>query len=66
MPAVSVKQRRYMAMCEHDPQHVQGQCPDMTQQQFHDYASTSEAGLPKRAPRSLKHKMVTGGSNLNG
>jgi hypothetical protein len=57
MPATSKAQRRFMAMCEHSPQHVQGHCPNMTQQQFHDYASTPEKGLPKRKS-SLKSKLT--------
>ena len=61
MPAVSVKQREFMAICEHDPQHAKGKCPNMTQQQFHDYASTPEAGLPMRAGKNLKTKMTAGG-----
>jgi hypothetical protein len=49
-----------MAMCEHNPQHAQSKCPNMTQQQFHDYASTPEKGLPKRKSKSLKSRMVSG------
>ena len=48
MPSTSKAQQHFMAMCEHDPQHAQGQCPSMTHQQFHDFAATSTKGLPER------------------
>jgi len=48
MPSTSKAQRRFMAICEHDPKHAQGKCPNMTKQQFHDFASTKEKGLPTR------------------
>jgi hypothetical protein len=49
MPSVSKSQRRFMAMCEHDPKHAQGKCPDMTKEQMHDFAATKERGLPEYA-----------------
>lgn len=49
MPSTSITQRRFMAICEHDPKHAQGKCPDMTQKQFHDFSSTKESGLPRYA-----------------
>lgn len=52
MPARSVAQRKFMAACQHDPQHVKGQCPDMTRGQFQDFASTPEKGLPERKRNS--------------
>lgn len=55
MPAVSKAQQRFMAMCEHDPAHANGKCPQMTQEQFHEYASTPSKGLPAR---SLKKRMT--------
>lgn len=51
MPARSVSQRHLMAMCEHDPAHVKGQCPDMSKAELHDFAATKEAGLPPTAPK---------------
>ena len=27
-PAVSERQRKFMAVCAHDPAHARGQCPD--------------------------------------
>ncbi len=56
MSSVSKAQRRFMGLCEHDPQHAKGKCPDMTQQQFHDFASTPEKGLPQKKRSSLKRK----------
>jgi hypothetical protein len=54
MPAVSKAQGRFMGMCEHNPQHAKGQCPSMTKQQFHDFASTPRKGLPERAPKKKR------------
>ena len=49
MPAKSVRQRRLMAMCLHNPKHMTGQCPDdLTSDQLHDFAATPERGLPPR------------------
>ncbi len=59
MPAVSQAQQKFMAICEHDPQHAQGKCPNMTHQQLHDYAATPLSGLPKHATsKPLKHSMM--------
>ena len=52
MPAVSVKQRRFFAICEHDPQHARGKCPNMSQEKFHEYTATPEKDLP------LKKRMI--------
>ena len=49
MPAKSVAQRRFMAICEHQPQHAKGACPSMTNRQLSDFARTKEKGLPTRA-----------------
>jgi len=46
MPSKSKAQQEFMAICEHDPQHAQGKCPDMTHQQLHDFAATPRKGLP--------------------
>ena len=58
MPAVSKAQQKFMAICEHDPQHAQGKCPNMSQQQFHDYAATPLTGLPNKKPAD-KLKVVS-------
>ena len=49
MPAVSKRQRRFMAMCEHG----EGKnCPkDMSKKQMRDYARTPETDLPERSMR---------------
>lgn len=51
MPAVSVKQRKAMAIAEHHPEDLYPQNKgllDMSKGQLHDFASTSESGLPKQ------------------
>lgn len=48
MPARSQAQQRFLAICAHDPQHARGTCPDMTRQQYHDFAATPRTGLPLR------------------
>lgn len=55
MPSVSKAQRRFMAICEHQPSHARGKCPDMTKEQLHHYAATKEKGLPERK----KHKKTS-------
>lgn len=54
MAAKSIAQRQFMAICEHDPQHAKGKCPDMTKEQLHEYASTPEKGLPKKVSQKKK------------
>jgi hypothetical protein len=54
MPAKSVKQRRFMAMCEHG-KIPDSQCPDMSKEQMHDFATTKEKGLPKKAQKVVHH-----------
>ena len=60
MPAVSKAQRRFMGMCEHNPKHAAGKCPDMSQSQMSEFASTSEKELPMRksGDGSLKNRMT--------
>lgn len=57
MPAVSKRQRRFMAMCEHDPGAARGKCPNMTKSQMHDFAVTKEKKLPYSA-KSTASKIV--------
>ena len=47
MPAVSVAQRRYFGMIEHDPS--KAKASGMSHQQLHDFAATPDAGLPEHA-----------------
>ena len=56
MPAESKAQRRFMGMCQHQPEHARGKCPDMTQAQYHDFAATPEKGLPQKKRNSLRKK----------
>lgn len=59
MPAKSVKQRRFMAIAEHEPEKLRGEMPHMSKNEMHKFASTSEKGLPERKPkRSLRSQMV--------
>jgi hypothetical protein len=47
MPARSKAQQRYMAIAEHNPTALYGPKPNMTHQQFHDFAATPRTGLPQ-------------------
>jgi hypothetical protein len=48
MPATSKAQQRFFAICEHNPKHAKGKCPDMTKAQMHDFAATPRGRLPER------------------
>jgi hypothetical protein len=53
MPAVSVEQRRAMAIAEHHPGQLFARnrgLLKMSQSQLHDFAATPEAGLPESVP----------------
>jgi hypothetical protein len=61
MPAVSKKQRRFMAMVEHTPKsELSGKAKEakssMSHQQLHDFAKTKEKGLPTR--KEKRHSRV--------
>lgn len=61
MPALSIKQRRLMAIAEHHPTQVSAKNKGvlkMSQRQLHDFASTKEARLPlvKKASNKI-HKL---------
>lgn len=45
MPAKSVKQRRFLSMCEHG-KIGKSQCPHMTKSQYKDFTKTKEKNLP--------------------
>jgi hypothetical protein len=50
MPAKSVAQRRLMAMAEHHPEMINEKnrgVIEMGKEKLHEYASTTEKGLPK-------------------
>lgn len=47
MPALSIKQRRLMAIAEHHPERLRDRgVLRMNHTQLHDYAATPERGLP--------------------
>jgi hypothetical protein len=51
VPALSIKQRRVMAIAEHHPEKLRKAnrgLLDMTHRQLHDFAATPEKGLPKK------------------
>jgi hypothetical protein len=51
MPALSIKQRRAMAIAEHHPAKLRAKnrgLLKMSQGQLHDFASTPEKGLPRK------------------
>jgi hypothetical protein len=54
VPALSIKQRRAMAIAEHHPEKLHKAnrgLLDMTRRQLHDFAATPEKGLPKKKSR---------------
>ena len=57
MPAVSRAQRIAMAIAEHHPGKLYGRNKgmlSMSKEDLHDFASTSEKGLPKRKKQAEK------------
>jgi hypothetical protein len=51
MPAVSIAQRRLMALAEHHPEQVRPEnrgVLKMSHQQLHDFAATREKSLPDK------------------
>lgn len=55
MPALSVKQRRLMAIAEHHPGEVSAKNKGvlkMSHQQLHDFASTKEKDLPSSVKKA--------------
>lgn len=53
-PAVSKKQRKAMAIAEHEPGKLYKRnkaTKGMSKDQLHDFASTAEKGLPKKAKK---------------
>lgn len=60
MPAVSLKQRRAMAIAEHHPSELYERnrgLLGMSLGQLRDYSSTSEKGLPVRVKRKVGKKV---------
>lgn len=57
MPAVSIKQRRAMAIAEHHPEQLHAANKGllgMSHEQLHDFAATPERDLPPKKPHSLR------------
>jgi len=57
MPAVSRKQRTVMAIAEHHPEKLYARnkgLANMSKEQLHDFATTSEKGLPKKMKKSVR------------
>jgi hypothetical protein len=68
MPAVSKKQRRMMAIAEHNPDQLYKRnkgALSMNKGQLHDFASTSEKGLAKKVRKSTKGSPPMTGSELS-
>ena len=63
MPAVSKKQRRAMAIAEHDPESLYPEnkgLAKMSKKSLHEFAMTKESGLPKvKKPKKPKHASET-------
>lgn len=60
MPSVSKAQRIAMAIAEHSPSKLYSRnkgLKKMSHQQLHDFASTSEKGLPFHVKRVLKRRL---------
>jgi hypothetical protein len=65
MPAVSKKMRRAAAIAEHEPEKLHEEnkgLAKMSKSDLHDYAATSEKGLPvrkrKKKPRHASSNMA--------
>ena len=59
MPSVSTAQRRFFGWAEHHPEEAkaEGKYPKgMTRGQMHDFAATSEKGLPKRVAKKKSRR----------
>ena len=61
MPATSVAQRKATSIAEHHPEKLYARNKGllkMTHQQLHDFAATSEKGLPRRVKSMARGGMV--------
>ena len=59
MPSVSRDQRTFLAICEHNPKHARGKCPNMTKKQYREFTTTPTTHLPKKVA-SAKRGRVEG------
>lgn len=57
MPSVSQAQRKFFAWQEHHPDQAaaEGKSVDMTKNQMRDFASTPDAGLPKKKSKKRQY-----------
>lgn len=58
MPSVSVAQRKLFAIAEHNPESLHPEnkgLAKLSHSQLHDFAATSEKGLPKRKSSGLRN-----------
>ena len=51
MPAVSKSQANFFSGCKHNPKHMKGKCPDMSDEEMDKFARTPRKGLPERRRR---------------
>jgi hypothetical protein len=61
MPALSESQRKLMAIAEHHPEEVSEKNKgvlDMSHKQLHDFAATSEKGLPKHVHKTASYHLA--------
>lgn len=54
MPAKSKAQQQFFAICEHNPQHARGKCPNMSKAEMHKFAATPTRGLPQKLTGQAK------------
>ena len=48
MPAKSKAQQRFFAMCQHDPKHARGKCPNLPKAKMREFSATPTKGLPTK------------------
>ena len=48
MPARSKAQQRFFALCQHNPKHARGKCPDMPKAKMQEFSATPTKGLPTK------------------
>lgn len=61
MPAKSEAQRRLMAIAEHHPEQLYERnkgAAEMSHKQLHDFAATSEKGLPKHVHQKASYRQA--------
>ena len=66
MPAKSVAQQQFMGICEHNPAHARGKCPNMSKAELHKFAATSTKGLPQHVAKRHKGGLAGAPKKLTG